>query len=177
MVDVFTAVSCLVFVPTRSVLERFWHCFQHFFASWVSPSPSLCLSLSFKPTPSGSVSYSRLHSFCSCLYAWNSPSFLSYSNSCQVLLSSFFCNATLFWAALHFFWSLHNAAACAAAIPPVSHAQSYLCTVFSSYPRQCVNEVGCYDYIKDTITYTYVEQRDVEQIHTQLNNSASGWMK
>lgn len=88
------------------LLWQFWHCFQHFLASRVSPCLFLSLGLSLKCTPFGSVFHSGLHSSCSFFYTWNPPSCFLHSGACQVLLTLFFHSTALFWVVLHFFWSL-----------------------------------------------------------------------
>lgn len=140
-----------------------FHCFLHFPAYCVFPSLLLFLSLSFGLTPFRSMFHFRLHRFCWYVFTWYKiwSRFLC-SGNCQVLLSFFFCKATV--KALNFFWPFYNSASSAAsalAIPPVSHAWSYLCTMFSYCPRQHVNEGGCCHYMKDTITiYIHVLNLD-----------------
>lgn len=147
------------------VLEQLWHCFLHFLVYCVCPSLLLCLSLSCRLTPSRSMFHFRLHRFCrySCTWYKIWSHFLC-SGNCQILLSFLFCKTTV--KALNFFWTLYNPASSAAyalAIPPVSHAWSYLCTMFSYCPRQHVNEVGCCHYMKDTITI-YIHMLNLDAV-------------
>lgn len=147
------------------VLEQLWHCFLHFLVYCVCPSLLLCLSLSCRLTPFRSMFHFRLHRFCrySCTWYKIWSHFLC-SGNCQILLSFLFCKTTV--KALNFFWTLYNPASSAAyalAIPPVSHAWSYLCTMFSYCPRQHVNEVGCCHYMKDTITI-YIHMLNLDAV-------------
>lgn len=136
------------------VLEQLWHRFLHLLAYCIFPSLLLCQSLSIRLTPFGSTFHFRLHRFCRCFCTWYKIwYYFLCSSSCRVLLSFSFCKATV--KALNFFWPLYNpvsSAACALAIPAVSHAQFYLCTMFLYCPRWHVNEAGCCHSMKDTVT-------------------------